>query len=317
VPNFYIFHGDDAHSIEKTLASLVARQGDPAMLDLNTSRFDGRRVTLSELQHACDSVPFLARIRLVIVNDLFTAKVDFVDELLAYLPHLPKTTRLVFVESRILPTSHPAIKLASDHAEGYVKSFEKPQGGTLERWIRKRVKDGGGQIQPQAVHMLAINVGSELAILDNEIEKLVLYKGREPIGPEDVTLLCPYAAEASIWDMVDAIGSRHSRTAAQLLHKKLGEGADPFYLFAMIVRQFRLLIQVKELAEGGHSPAEAAKILKIHSFPAGKLHAQSKNYSMAQLERIYAHLLEMDVGVKTGQTDMVTAIELLVASVTT
>jgi hypothetical protein len=37
---------------------------------------------------------------------------------------------------------------------------------------------------------------------------------------------------------------------------------------------------------------------------------------MAQLEQIYGHLLEMDVGVKTGQTDMATAVELLVAGVT-
>ena len=313
---FYIFHGDDAHSIEKTLAGLQAKQGDVSMLDLNTARFEGRRVTFSELQHACDSIPFLSKIRLVIVSDLLKNKPDFLDDLLAYLPTIPDTTRLVFVESRQLPDSHPAVKLALANDSGYVKSFTRPEGGTLERWVRNRVKDAGGQIKPQAAHMLAVNVGSELTILDNEIEKLVLYKGREPIEPRDVTLLCPYVAESSIWDMVDAIGSRHSRTAAQLMHKKLTEGADPFYLFSMVVRQFRLLIQVKDLAEGGQSPVDIAKTLKIHSFPAGKLHAQSKNFTMAQLEQIYAHLLEMDVGVKTGRTDMVTALELLVAGVT-
>jgi DNA polymerase-3 subunit delta len=295
---------------------LVSKQGDPAMLDLNTAHFDGRRVNLPELQHACDSVPFLAKIRLVIVDDLFTAKASFVDDLLAYLPQLPETTRLVFIESRQLADKHPAVKLANESENGYVKSFAKPEGGSLERWIRKRVKDGGGQIQPQAVHMLAVNVGGELTILDNEIEKLILYKGREPIEPADVSLLCPYVAEANIFEMVDAIGSRHGRTAAQLLYKKLSEGTDPFYLFSMITRQFRLLIQVKELADAGHSPSDIAKTLKMHSFVAGKVYAQSKNFTMLQLERIYAHLLEMDVGVKTGRTDMVTAIELLVAGVT-
>jgi DNA polymerase-3 subunit delta len=314
---FYIFHGDDDHSIEKTLAGLQAKQGDVAMLELNTTRFDGQRVTFSELRHACDSVPFLADKRLVIVDDLLRHKPDFMDELLAYLPKLPETTRLVFVESREVPATHPALKLAAGSDNAYVKSFTRPQGNSLERWIRNRVKEAGGQIQPQAVHLLAVNVGSELAILDNEIEKLVLYKGREPIEATDVTLLCPYVAEASIFDLVDAIGSRHGRSAAQLLHKKLSEGADPFYLFSMVVRQFRLLIQVKELAENGHSPADIAKTLKIHSFPAGKLHVQSKNFSLAQLEQIYRHLLEMDVGVKTGRTDMVTALELLVAGVST
>lgn len=314
---FYIFHGDDAHSIEKTLDGLQAKQGDPTMLELNTTHFEGRQVTFSELQHACDSVPFLSTIRLVIVHDLLGGQADFVDDLLAYLPELPEATRLVFVESRQLPATHPAVKLANSNDKGYIKSFMRPEGSQLESWIRKRVKEAGGQIESQAVHLLAINVGSELDILDNEIEKLVLYKGREPIAPQDVSLLCPYVAEASIWDMVDAIGSRHGRTAAQLLHKKLSEGVSPFYLFSMVVRQFRLLIQVKELAEAGHSPAEIAKTLKIHSFPAGKLYDQSKNFSLVQLERIYRHLLEMDVGAKTGQIDMDTALELLVAGVTT
>ena len=113
-----------------------------------------------------------------------------------------------------------------------------------------------------------------------------------------------------------AIGSRHGRSAARLLQHKLDDGTDPFYLFAMIVRQFRLLIQVKELAEAGLNPQRIAQTIKIHNFVAGKLFQQSHNFSLEQLESIYAHLLEIDVGVKTGKTDMVTALDLLVAGVT-
>jgi DNA polymerase-3 subunit delta len=161
---------------------------------------------------------------------------------------------------------------------------------------------------------LVSSTGNDLALLANEIEKLVLYGlDRGTITPEDVTLLCPYAAEASIFDLVDALGTRDGRAAATLLQSKLDEGADPFYLFAMIVRQFRLLIQVKELADEGLHPPAIASRLKIHSFVAGKIYQQSHHFSQAQLEQIYAHLLETDVGVKTGQADMITSMSLLVA----
>jgi DNA polymerase-3 subunit delta len=150
-------------------------------------------------------------------------------------------------------------------------------------------------------------------LLENEVEKLVLYKGQEMIEVEDVSLLCPYVAEASIFDLVDALGERKGQTAAQLLHKKSQEGTDPFYLFAMFIRQFRLLIQVKELSDDGHPPNDIAKTLKLHPFPTGKLHQQSKNFSMPQLEQIYAHLLDIDINVKTGRTDLITALDLLVA----
>lgn len=314
-PCFYIFHGDDDHTIRKALAGLREQMGDPSMLDLNTSRFEGGTVSFSELRHACDTIPFLSEKRMVIVSDLFAANPPFLEELLAYLPEVPESTRLFFVESRRLPKNHKAVKAAMGSEKGYVKHFERPQGGKLDRWILDRAKSGGGKMTPRAAHMLAINVGNDLTLLDNEIEKLVLYKGAEPIEVDDVSLMCPYVAEASIFELVDAIGSRHGRTAAQLLHQKLSGGADPSFLFAMVVRQFRLIIQIKELAEAGLKPLDIARELQIHSFVAGKLAQQSHNFTFEQLEQIYAHLLDVDVRVKTGRTDMITALNLLVAAV--
>ena len=310
---FYIFHGDDEHSQTETLADLTSKLGDSSMLDLNTNRFEGRQVTFSELQHACNSIPFLADKRLVIVKDLFTHKAAFQDDLLAYLPDIPETTRLVFLESKSLTKRHPAYKLAESHEKGFIREFKRLEGGALEQWVRERVKTAGGQIQPYAAHLLATNAGNDLRLLDNEVEKLVLYKGQDMIEVEDVSLLCPYVAEASIFDLVDALGERDGKKAAQLITKKFQEGTDPFYLFAMFIRQFRLLIQVRELSEDGRPPPEIAKTLKLHPFPTGKLYQQSKNFSMAQLEQIYDHLLDIDIGVKTGRTDLVTALDLLVA----
>ena len=66
----YVFHGDDEFSRAEALADFKARMGDPVVADLNTTRLDGRKVTFGELIHACDTVPFMARVRLVIVDDL-------------------------------------------------------------------------------------------------------------------------------------------------------------------------------------------------------------------------------------------------------
>lgn len=312
---FYVFHGDDEHSQREFLADLESKLGDPSMLELNTSKFDGHSLSLSLLQHTCDSIPFLADRRLVIVDNLFVTDPPYLEELLIYLPALPESTRLVFMESHELGKKHPILKAVRDNEKGHVRLFTRPTGNSLEAWIRQRVKSAGGQISHRAVHMLAINVGNDLELLDNEIEKLILYKGSLSIDVDDVTLLCPFVAESSIFELVDAIGSRHGQSAAQLLQNKLNEGTDPFYLFAMIIRQFRLLIQVKELAKNGATPAEISKSLKIHSFVAGKILQQSHNFSFAQLEQIYERLLEIDIQVKTGQTDLTTALCLLVAGI--
>ncbi|RMH01240.1 MAG: DNA polymerase III subunit delta [Chloroflexi bacterium] len=314
---FYIFHGDDELSKKETLGKLIGRLGDPAMLDLNTARFEGQ-VSFSELRQACDTVPFLAKVRLVIVENLLSSDLSkgYLNELVAYLPQMPETTRLVFLESKVLRGSHPVVKLAEQDERGYVKVFSRPEGAALTRWIAQRVAVKNGRISSRAAHLLATNVGNDLNVLENELEKLVLYAGDRQIEEGDVIRLSPYAAEVSIFDLVDAVGNRNQRKAALLLQQKLLEGTDPFFLFAMFVRQFRLLIQVKELAQEGERPSAIASALKLHNFVAEKLFRQAQQFSMAQLEQIYRHLLDVDVAVKTGRNDMETALNLLVAGLT-
>lgn len=314
---FYLFHGNDTHSQKEYLDGLIAKLGDPSLLDLNTTRFDGA-VAFTNLRQACDSIPFLAKARLVIVRGLFATKPDkaFLKELTAYLPDLPKTTRLVFLEASALSGNHAILKAADKADNGYIKLFALPEGAGLERWVVKRVNEKNGRISPPAAHLLATEVGNNLAILDNELEKLVMYKGEDPIESADVALLCPYVAEANIFDLVDAIGNRNGRRSAILLQQKFNEGQDPFYLFSMFVRQFRLLIQVKELADEGKRPPAISQELKMHSFVVGKVYQQAAQFGLPQLEQIYRHLLDVDVGVKTGQNDMVTALNLLIASLT-
>lgn len=311
---FYIFHGDDDFSRNETLQGILARLGDPAMLELNTTRFNGL-VPFAELQQACSAMPFLAPVRVVLVANLFVSKPDraFIDKLADFLPQLPDFTRLFFLESQALPANHRVLKLATAEKSGYVRRFDRPQGNELMKWIQNRAAEKGGRFSPRAANFLAANAGNDLQLLENEVEKLVLYKGEAEVEEADVQLLSPYAAEASIFDLVDALGGRDARRAATLFQQKLAEGTDPFYLFTMFVRQFRLLIQVKEMAEGGSQAAAIASELRLHPFVGNKLLQQSRGFSLPQLEQIYRYLLQIDVGSKTGQTDLLTALHLLVA----
>ena len=324
---FYVFHGDDSHSQHETLQKLIAKMGDPEMLDLNTTRLEGA-VTFTALQQASSAMPFLAKYRLTIVKDLFSSKPpkSLVDQIIDYLPQLPDSTRLFFLESKTLPKNSRLLKLAEQSEKGFARGFNLPEGAALDRWIREQVAARNGRIQPRAVNDLSVTFGSMaksgnnkapiLEILANELDKLVLFKGEDEITIEDVALLSPYAAQANIFDLVDAIGNRNSKQASLLLQKKLSEGADPFSLFPMIVRQFRLLIQVKALAETGSRPPAISQTLKLHSFVTGKVYQQSQGFSLTQLEKIYSHLLDIDVGVKSGRQDMTTALNLLVAGLT-
>jgi DNA polymerase-3 subunit delta len=324
---FYLFHGKDEYSRSLELAGLKARLGDPTTVDLNTTVIDGKKATLDELTFACDAAPFLAEKRLVIVNDLaarFEAPrgeasegseqaSSFLQMLEEYLDHLPETTRLVFVERKQVKQSNPIHKWASKSERGYVREFTPPKGGALDNWIAKRVREKGGQIESRAVHLLAAFVGDDLRLLDQETDKLLTYVGEErPIARDDVELLVSYVREAGIFEMVDALGMRDSRRAMKLLQQLLEDGQHPLYLLRMITRQFRILLQIKELLARGTSQQDIRALLSLHPYVVGKMMRQAPRFSMAELEAIYHRLLEFEAAVKTGGMDQRLALTLFV-----
>lgn len=334
---YYIFHGEDEFSRSEQVKELRKKMGEPQFADLNITLLDGKKVTLSELAHACDSMPFLLDKRLVIVDGLLTrletrkkkeeasSEDDreeekgsaVAKEVIAYLEHLPETTRLVFDEPKTLAKNNLVLKQAEkDKKKAYVKEFVSPQPRQLPKWILGRVQAKGGKIDPTAVDTLAAHVGSDLRLLDNEIEKLITYRGHASITAVDVRELVVSVQESNVFDLVDALGRREANVALNLLHDQLNHNAVPQQLFALIVRQFRLLLQMKDLAARGLTVDAAREQLKMHPFVAFKVWKQALNYTLPRLEEIHRRLLETDIAIKTGRSEPVVALDTLIVELT-
>jgi DNA polymerase-3 subunit delta len=334
---FYVFHGENELDRAEELAKLRGQLagGDAAMADLNTTVLDGKGLTLGELRHACDTIPFMADKRLVIVHGLLgrlapaqraqgtgpskgneaKRKEAYLADLEAYLPLLPPKTRLVFVESKTLSATHPILKLVAAEGQeigGFSKLFKLPRQEDLPRWILKRTQAKGAAISSEAAATLAELVGDDLRLLDLEIDKLAIYADGRQITSREVGLLVSRAREMSIFDLVDCVGRRQADRALRLLHQLQDDGAESFYLLAMLARQVRILIQVKELRSQGLNQHEATSRLKLHPFVVKKAWAQAQNFAMAQLEAAHQRLVDTDWAIKTGEIEEVLALDMLV-----
>jgi DNA polymerase III subunit delta len=341
-PRFYLLHGPDEFASAEFLAALKSKLGDPAMADLNTSVFDGRSASLSEVRAIADTLPFLTSRRLVVVEGWLTrllARAEPVageepaddaagDEarrgstareqmavLAAYLPGLPETTALVLIEKREIPARNVVLQAATGADWALVKLFDLPKGDSLVRWIRARAKAEHGEMSLEAAQALA-EVEDDPRALGNEITKLLTYVDfARPVALEDVQMLTPAGGEAIIWNMVDAIGQRRGPVAQRELHKLLA-GSEPLYILSMIVRQYRLLLQVREMLNERASEGDIATALKISTYPAGKLCVQARNFKIEDLEQIYRRLLDYDVEIKTGRIAAEAALDSLVGALT-
>ncbi|MDW8325225.1 MAG: DNA polymerase III subunit delta [Anaerolineales bacterium] len=338
-PRFHLLYGHDEFAMAEHVAALEAQLGDPSTASLNISRLDGRTVTLAEVQAACGAMPFLADFRLVVVEGWLTRLLgktedgetaeqeatasqrsggsarDTMAALAAYLEEQPDTARLVLIEHRELPEKNIVLRAALGKPWAFVKRFDLPKGEQLVQWIQARAKAEGGTFTRDGALALA-EAESDPRALGNEISKLLTYVNfARPVEAADVHTLTPAAATAHIFDFVDAIGQRRAKVAQAELHKLL-EREEPLYVLGMIVRQFRLILLAKELLEARRPEAEVAATLGLHPFPAGKVCAQSRNFSLPALEGIYHRLLACDVEIKTGQADPATALAVLVVELT-
>ncbi|MGB1287531.1 MAG: DNA polymerase III subunit delta, partial [Aggregatilineales bacterium] len=325
-PTFYLLYGDDDIALDETLGKLRQSMLDSPNADLNMDEFDGEKSTVPQVLNAVSSFPFLADKRLIIVRGLIShltrkgagetgkkAMKRLIDEL----PDLPDTARLVLLERGNLRKDSKIVKLANSHEKGYCKAHVVPKDTT--DWILQRARhEYNAEIEYSAASALSSVTGSDLRRADNELLKLVAYVNDErPITEKDVEILTPYVADANVFNMVDALIAGDGKKAISLLHISLEQNPrDPgFGLFALITRQFRLLLLTREYLDNGGSRdgKEIASAIGVRSaWQAEKISRQSRAFDIAQLETIYRRLQQYDIEMKTGQIAPRMALDMLV-----
>lgn len=319
-PPLALLHGEDEFAIAEEVARFRAALGDPSVASINISEFDAS-ATLNDIRSSAEAMPFLAERRLVILYGMLhqltgseKTKQERLAALLAYLADLPPTTTVLLVEPKALPRNNRALKQVSSLDGALVRKLDLPQGPDVVKWIEARAKKHGGQFSRAGAQALAAAVGDYPRELDTEIVKLLTYVDFiRPVDAPDVERLTPASGQATVFQMVDALGQRNGRAAARSLHTLLAQpGQDAHAIFGMVVRQFRLLVQARDLLDRRANPASIGAALGVQDFVARKLLDQARNFNMATLRRVYERLLDFDVEMKTGKLDAELALDLMV-----
>jgi len=325
----YILHGEDDFSLTRSLEEMKQGLGDPALLATNTTVLDGQQATLGQLRTICETVPFLAEKRLVIIQGLLgrfepqgksrqrkkmapsTGQESEYKSFATGLSNLPASTVLVLIDGRI-KSNNALLKQLSAKAE--IRSFPILKGDKLRRWIEREVAEQGTSMSPEAVDLLAKLVGGNLWIMSNEINKLALFASGHRIKVEDIKAIVSSAQEASVFAMVDAILDFKVGVAEQLLEQLLQRGASPTYLLAMLSRQVRMIVQAKGLGRQRKPEAEIQSRLGLASeFALRKTLEQAQRYPLERLKQVYHKLLQADLSIKTGKYEGGLALNLLIA----
>ena len=322
----YIIYGADDYSVHHALSEIKKGTGNDISNGMGTEVMEGNKITFNEFKVACETVPFLADKRTVIVSGLLerfepkpkpssSKKAGKAEQIKEWQPfadsinNLPATTVLILVDGEI-KRQNPLLK--EIYSKGDVKEFNLLKRGELSGWIQKHLTAAGGQATPLAVELMAKLVGSDLWTMSNEINKLISYTSGRLIQEKDVKLLVSHAQEASVFTMVDAIFESKASLAQELIQQLLNGGAAPTYLLTMLSRQIRLAVMAKEMLTEKKPDDEIQTHMGLADFPFRKTIEQAQKYTNEQMKRFYEKLLEADIAIKTGKYGDELALNILV-----
>jgi len=326
----YILHGADDYSITQELENIKSSSGDPSLLATNTVTLDGTGTNENDLRVACETVPFLADKRLVIVYGLLerfapkqvtrgTAEKKSDIPLVNYsvfsdiINNLPPSTILVLIESE-LKDSNPLYKTVV--AKAQAKVFPALKTAQLREWITARVSAAAGSISPAAINSLIRIIGSNLWIMSSELNKLLLYVDGQRIEEKDVKALVSYIQQYNVFAMVDAIIENNIQKAESILQQLLSEGNSPTQLLNMLSRQMRLIVRAQELKKKRLSETEIRSRLGLSAdWLVRKTLEQSSRYTLSRIKQVYQQLLETDIAIKTGKYEGELALNILIVEI--
>lgn len=309
----YLFFGSNDLIRSEAVAELKA--AIPAdVQDMNVTTLDGRKLKLAALQTACEAFPFLHDRRLVIVEEaLKNLRAGAArDGVRAYLPQVPETTDLLFIEGDDFDKRSPIFTYLKK--EAVVREFQPYQGAELMRWLLDRAQRRERKLLPEAAQLVIDFAGNNCRALLSEVDKLAAYAAPgEPITAAMVQLLVADARETSIFTFIDMLSARRLGPALQLVRSLLDDGEAPTYLLFMIGRQVRLLLQIAELSKSRMRPDAIAVELGQKPFVVRKAMDIVSRFSGPELVTLHDRLVEFDHWSKTGQIEGTTALELFVA----
>lgn len=266
---------------------------------MNMTILLGGEIHAQEIFQAASALPFLGEKRFTIVkNFLSEAKEEEKAKMSELLEKIPDFSTLVLSETSEIDRRISLFKKIQKL--GKLIEFPLLTGSKLSAWIEKAVNHRGSVIEKQAAMYLMEIVSGDLYRLENEIAKLTAYAQGRPITKRDIEVLVDIQFEASIFRLTDGIGLKNTKGALGTLHQLIETGEDLHRIFAMIIRQFRIIACVKDLSRAGLRRDEIAAKLHEHPFVISNTLSQTQNFSLGQIQCAYKLLIELDTKLKSG-----------------
>ncbi len=302
----YLLYGTKEFKIEEEIKK-ICKNADK----MSISKYDLNNDTVKNVIDDCETFSLFQDKKIVIADNanIFTSTANKDNEIIEkYLNNInPYTTLIFIVHSEKIDSRKKITKLINKN--GKVLEFNEELN--IEVLIKELLKNYN--IEYKNIKLLIDRVGTNPFNIQNEIDKIKLYKGDDKnITTEDILNLTIKTIEVDIFKLIDDIVKDNKEEAIEIYHEMLNINEEPIKIIIMLANQFRIMYQSKELLKKGHSEKDIATILKIHPYRVKLAIQNSRAYNAKTLLKYIDELANMDLKIKTGAINKDIALELFI-----
>lgn len=305
-PIYYIY-GEETYLLDKALDDITDVACPEGTNDFNYDVFQGRDIDGGAILSAAQMLPMMASRRLVIVRDLQEVKPTVLEPLEDYFADPSPTTCLVFharTTNKSIDGRISIVRKLKEAAE--VCEFNTLYENELGPFLNRQAKERNLRLRRDASAYLIDAVGTEMAALDQALQKIDLYIGAtDDDGPRQVTVEDAQAVVArtrnrSVFDLTDALGERDYQTANEVLERMLLDGESPLVISHMIARHFRIVARLQAPKLRGASRKKAASAVRVNPYFVGDYQRHARTFSPAEVRAILRRMLDVDIALKSS-----------------
>lgn len=306
--SIYLLYGSERYLVLKMKEKLKNAIISPED-SFNYSHFEGNKIDLIKVKEISETMPFFSENRLILIEGSGLLKKSS-DTMVDILKQAPDTTKFIFVESEI-DKRNKLYKYVNKN--GYAAELNGMTEKELLTFVARMIGGAGKKIRENTANYFLAVAGTDMNILQNETEKLIAYVGnREEITKRDVDAIVTVEITNKIFDMLTHIVYKRQNQALDLYYDLVAKKEPPLRILALLVRQFQILFQVKDMQNHGKSRQEMAKSIGLAPFIVGKYENQTKGFSLEQLRECVKKCAKVEEQIKTGQIVDLIGVELLI-----
>ncbi len=314
----YVCYGTEPYLMQEFITYLTNQWIEPADRDFAVSKFDLAETNVELAIEDAETPPFVGSRKLIIAKDAVfftgakdTGKIEHrLDRLVDYLKSPTDFAVIVFTVSAEKLDERKKLVKSVIERKGNIP-FQAMTGDDLTHWVRRQADKMKVSFEGGADQILIQNCNGNLQAIANELGKLSLYAGAGQLVTRDaVEQLVARSTEQNVFLMIEELIKLRLDKALEIYYELLKHKEEPIKIHALMARQFRNMLLIKQLSNQGVSQQQMASQLSLHPYAVKLTAEQARRYETEKLRLAVARLAEADYQMKTGQIDKVLALEL-------